>query len=143
MKRVIALYASANKGKTTTLNRLIDLLSLISDYYEKCRSDEGWAYFEIRGLKVVVCTPGDSKVEVKENIKFSQKYDCDIFVTATRTKGETTREMERFTNKKDVNLVWIKKDTDEQVNNLFAANIFNLIIKEIDYDFSSYVFDTK
>lgn len=51
--------------------------------------------------------------------------------------------MERFTNKKDVNLVWIKKDTDEQVNNLFAANIFNLIVKEIDYDFSSYVFDTK
>ena len=53
---------------------------------------------------VVVCTPGDSKVEVKENIKFSQKYECDIFVTATRTKGETTREMERFTNKKGRNV---------------------------------------
>ena len=49
MKKVIALYASADKGKTQTLNKLIDLLSLISDYYEICRSDEGWAYFEIRG----------------------------------------------------------------------------------------------
>lgn len=47
MKKVIALYASADKGKTKTLNKLIDLLSLISDYYEICRSDEGWAYFEI------------------------------------------------------------------------------------------------
>lgn len=140
MQKVIVLYASANKGKTTTLNKLIDLLSLVSDYYEMYRSGEGWAYFEIKRLKIVVCTVGDSKEDVKGNIKYGQDKDCDIFITASRTKGGTTNEVGRFACQQRSNVVWIKKDIRELSNNLFAANIFNLIINEAGCNFSRYVY---
>lgn len=34
MKKIIALYAAANRGKTTVLNKLINLLSNVAEYYD-------------------------------------------------------------------------------------------------------------
>lgn len=145
MKKVIALYATADRGKTATLKKLIDLLSNIAEYCELCRSYECWAYFEIKGMKVVVCTPGDAKGEIKHNAKYATKYDCDIFVTATRTKGETTAEIAKFTKKQKAQLVWIKKENNEENNGIVAANLFNLIIRDAcendRYDFNKFVFE--
>jgi len=145
VRKIIALYAAANRGKTTTLNKLIDLLSIVSEYYESRRSNEGWTYFEIKGLKVVVCTPGDAKGEIKCNAKYATDYDCDIFVTATRTKGETTAEIAKFTKKQKAQLVWIKKENNEENNSIVAANLFNLIIKDVcenaGFNFNKFVFE--
>jgi len=141
MQKVIALYAAANRGKTTTLRKLIELLSHISDNYEIYQSSECWAYFEIKGKKVVVCTPGDSKEVIKDNIKYAKKPECDIFVTATRTRGETTDEIQRFINKEKTKLIWVKKENNKLNNNLLAANLFAFIIKSCDFDFESFIYN--
>ena len=50
MRKIIALYASANKGKTSTLNILIDLLTLVSSESNVWKSNEGWGWFKINDV---------------------------------------------------------------------------------------------
>ena len=87
--KIIALYATKDRGKTSTLNKLIDLLSLIADSYELNRDYETKAYFEINNKGIVVCTAGDDDEEIKANIAFLQKsnHKKDLFVTASHTRG--------------------------------------------------------
>lgn len=143
MQKIIALYASANKGKSTTLNKLIDLLETVADNFEISRAKESMGYFEVWGKKIVVCTPGDTQEIIKGNIKFTQKHECDIFITATRTKGGTTEEIEKLTDKNSAQLVWVSKEDDESKNSLIAAELFSLIIKDIDPIFGEFVFNVK
>ena len=51
MKKIFGLWGAANRGKTTTLNILVDLLSLASDSYSVQRFYESRACFEINETK--------------------------------------------------------------------------------------------
>ncbi|MBR6199522.1 MAG: hypothetical protein IKQ61_04555 [Spirochaetales bacterium] len=140
MQKIIALYATKDRGKTTTLNKLIDLLSQLTDRYEICRYHETHAYFEISNHKIIVCTPGDTQEIIKDNIRFCNKYDCDIFVTATHTRGSTVEEIENLTSKNKAKLVWVKKEDDESQNNIVAVGLLSLILKEIYPNFDELVY---
>ncbi|MBO4439000.1 MAG: hypothetical protein J5798_06580 [Spirochaetaceae bacterium] len=139
MEKIIALYGPRNMGKTTTLKKLIDLLSVIAKNYEISFYKEVWAYFKINGKKIVVCTPGDNKDIVKGNINYTKSYDCDIFVTAARTRGGSVDELKKFTNKKEAELIWVQKEDDESKNNCIAAGLFSLIVKDVIPDFDNFV----
>ena len=136
MKKICGLYASSNKGKTTTLNKLIDLLETVADNYEIKRIyNESSSYFEFASKKIIVCTKGDYGKILQENISFAREHNYDIFVTATRTKGGTTTELEDFKEQEQAEIVWFQKEDNEEKNNLIASELFSLIIKEIAPDF--------
>ena len=105
--KVIALYGVANTGKTTTLNLLYNLINPdtpITDGKDHRRS------FTYKGKTIFIATPGDNKAEIDENIKRARKANCDILVTASRTRGygwELLRE--QF---KDIH--FIKKNVADQ-----------------------------
>lgn len=131
MKKIFGLWGAANRGKTTTLNILVDLLSQVSDSYCVQRFYESRAWFLINGIKIGVCTPGDNQIEIKENIKFFTENECEIIVTATRTKGSSVDEIEVFKNEHNAELVWIEKEDNPDLNKLVAADIFRRIIDEV------------
>ena len=85
----------------------------------------------INGIKIGVCTPGDNQIEIKENIKFFTENECEIIVTATRTKGSSVDEIEVFKNEHNAELVWIEKEDNPDLNKLVAADIFRRIIDEV------------
>lgn len=87
MKKVIALYGAANRGKSTTLNILMDLLVEVSDYCNLEKNCDGKGLFVIKNKTIGVCTSGDNQEEIKNNIEFFKKNECEIIVTSTRTKG--------------------------------------------------------
>ena len=139
--KIIALYATRNRGKTTTLNKLIDLLSLVAGYYEINRAGETCAYFEINGKGVTVCTPGDNEEAIKANIKFfmNKEHKKDVLVTTSHKWGETVNEINDFTDKKKADLVWVKKVDDESKNALIAAGLLGLVRKEVYPEFDDAV----
>ena len=136
MDLIIALCGVKNVGKTTTLNKLIDLLSLIADSYGIERLRETRASFTIRGRKVAVCTPGDTKDIIKDNISYFPDIDeYDVFVTASHTRGGTVEELESLAKKKDAKLIWIDKEDDKSKNPVIAAGLLGLIMQGINKDF--------
>lgn len=132
MKKLIALYGAANRGKTTTLNILIDLLAVVSEHYNIEKNYDSKAVFVINSKTIGVCTPGDNQEEIKNNIEFFEENECEIIITATRTKGEGVNELEKFTKKQGSEIEWILKEDKPKLNGLVAADIFRRIINEIN-----------
>lgn len=85
LKKIIALYASSDAGKTTTLNILIDILRIVSDSYTISKEYDAYATFEFNNETICVCTGGDSKDVITNNINYFKSEKCTIAVSATRT----------------------------------------------------------
>ena len=110
--KVIALYGVANTGKTTTLNLLNNLINPdnpITDGKDHRRT------FTYKGKTISITTPGDNETEVKKNIQYVQDKNCDILVTASRTRG-AGKDMLREQFKH--NLLCIEKNVDYQQRDL-------------------------
>lgn len=69
--------------------------------------------------------------QLKENIIFFTKNECEIIVTATRTKGGSVDELALFKNELNAELIWIEKKDNPNLNKLVAADIFRRIIDEV------------
>lgn len=109
--KVIALIGKGGTGKTTTLNLLNDLINPdnpITDGKDHRRA------FTYKGKTISITTPGDGKGHIKDNIDYAQDKNCDILVTASRTKGDGKELLkERFKN-----ILFIEKNIDYQQRNL-------------------------
>lgn len=105
--KVIVLNGVANTGKTTTLNLLNNLINPdnpITDGKDHRRT------FTYKGKTIFIATPGDDKAQIDENIKRARKENCDILVTASRTRGAGKELLrEQF---KDI--LFIEKNTADQ-----------------------------
>lgn len=126
MKRIIVLYAAANRGKTTTLKILMELLTSVSESYNVWQEKDACGWFVINGEKVSVCSAGDDETAVKDNIE--NYKDCDIFISASRTKGGSVYEIEKFAEEEKVEIDWVEKIDDESKNKLIAADLFRKVL---------------
>lgn len=97
MEKMIAFVGKENKGKSSTLNILIDILSSVSDFCEIYRDSDidSWAWFEINGKRIFIGTAGDDAKSVRENINYTKQYGCDIGITGFQTTDETKKEYEK------------------------------------------------
>lgn len=125
--KVIALFGIKDTGKTTTLNLLNNLINPdnpITDGKDHRRT------FTYKGKTISITTPGDNETEVKKNIQYIQDKNCDILVTASRTRGYGRKLLrEQF---KDIH--FIKKNVaDQQEQDVNEAQALNLqaIIDEV------------
>lgn len=117
---IIGLFGKPNCGKTNTLNRVIDELltlgaQIISSYPQNASRDlaiqDRNVCVEFRGKKVCIATGGDKGEALKDNCEFFVKNKADIAISATRTKGETCKELVAFAisvNGKN-NVFWVEK----------------------------------
>lgn len=147
LTKIIALYGAANTGKSTTLNYLINLLAkteavgnhaevTVADCGDVRKLDDTPKLFVLNGLKIAVTPSGDNGHELDKNIVFIKDCDCDIAVTASRTKGSSVETLNNFAKAAGIKVEWIKKeycDTAEmaQCNRKQAFNIFQNLITKI------------
>lgn len=87
---------------------------------------------------MVVCVAlwGDDKTKLQENIRYfkAKKYDVDI--TATRCKGGSVEELQKYAKEVGVEIEWVKKsyeynlskETQTQCNKETAEVILRIII---------------
>ena len=111
--KAIALFGKGGTGKTTTLNLLNNLIN--PDTPATNLGEDGKYTFTYKGKTISITTPGDGKGHIKDNIDYAQNNNCDILVTASRTRGagkELLREQFKH------NLLCIEKNVDYQQRDL-------------------------
>lgn len=113
MKKITALYGRSNTGKTTTLNYLIGFLDENLEIDDNSLTNNRKEVIYYKNKKIAVTTPGDNKSELKKNIEYFKNKDCDILVTATRTKGATREELKKYAQDIKTEIIWIKKEISE------------------------------
>ncbi len=127
MKKIIALYRRAETGKTSTLNLLIELLDKNKKVEEIRLTEDRRVSISYGNKKIAVTTWGDNGFELKENIKYFENEDCDILVTATRTRGETTEILNDYAKEINTEIIWIEKNLsaslEELINQTQAKDI--------------------
>ena len=88
-KYVVALSASANRGKTSILLELVDIfranktVALVDMAPMLTAKDEMWC-FEMDGIRIGVVTGGDDAKAVDMGFDFADRNDCRILFCATR-----------------------------------------------------------
>lgn len=91
--KILVLFSIGNRGKSETINILIDLLQqggaeiLATNHVPANRFRDRWCVMEYQGQKLGITTRGDGAPELRED--FSHFTDCEICVCAARTHGGT------------------------------------------------------
>ena len=123
MKKIIALWGRADIGKTTTLNYLIRLLDKSKEGEERPLNKDRRVVISYGNKKIAVTTLGDN----------FEKNDCDILVTATRTRGKTVDTINKYCKENKAEVIWIKKEISETsahlINQKQAKDIQTMIDK--------------
>ena len=134
--RVIALFGRGNVGKTHCLGHLINLM-----YQEMfghgclIEGQDKSVTFEYHGLRITICTWGDTSEDEQKNLDYISCQTPDIAIVATRTKGGTVELVRQYCERKGCSLKWVEKyvanpeDASEQeyMNHLQARQILEYI----------------
>lgn len=108
-KVVIALYGPGRKGKTTTLNLLIKSLGGPEE------TEDRQLRLTYGRKRIAIATYGDDEWQLNKNIKFFDEKSCDIYITATRTKGDTKKVLKQYAK---TDIIWIGKNYSDSLHDL-------------------------
>lgn len=137
--RIIGLYGHGDCGKSETLNALKELLrkngrSISAKPHPWCEMPET---FEYNGMVVCVTPGGDDKAKLLENICYFKAKKCDVAITATRCKGGSVEELQKYAKSEGVEIEWVQKsyeynlskETKTQCNKETAEVLLRAIIE--------------
>ena len=108
-KVVIALYGPGRKGKTTTLNLLIKSLGGPEE------TEDRQLRLTYGRKRIAIATYGDDEWQLNKNIKFFDEKSCDIYITSTRTKGDTKKVLKQYAK---TDIIWIGKNYSDSLHDL-------------------------
>lgn len=135
MKKIIALRGIGSKGKTATLNLVIDLLQVATTGCSmptpQPTGRNRKMTFTYNGLIVSVCTAGDTEWELSQNEIYFNDNACDVAITASRTKQGPVQVVLEMEKKNAAELIWAGKTVGrihhDRLNEIDAKRIIELI----------------
>jgi hypothetical protein len=109
--RIFGLYGHANCGKSATLNILKELLraaekSISSKPHPDSDTPET---FEHKGQIVCVAPGGDTRGIVEANCRYFKAKNCDVAISATRTRWGSADALNEFAEREGVKVNWVAK----------------------------------
>lgn len=149
MKKIIVLYGAKDKGKTTTLKKLIEEMRKDSSFsgeilepYLINLKDDKKITCTYKNKRIAITTGGDSNDIINENLEFFERYKCDILVTAASAGSGAFTRIKDYTKNKDPfwrvhkHVAESSEDTiKEKINNAQAEDLLNCLdetIKELN-----------
>lgn len=145
VKTIFALFATTDKGKSQTLRHFA---KLFLEAYPKARiiystdkaiQEKGDFRLVVKtgNVTVGINTAGDDPAPFKkEFIELTEKYDCNVIVCATRTRGGTADTIHDFADKnRHVEVIWSSpyqtnsndEEIQQQRNKIKAKHILDLL----------------
>lgn len=136
-KTVFALYGSANVGKSATIRKIFDLLTLAYpnapvQHLHNPGVDIS-AILEIKGVFIGIESQGDPGSRLAQSLEKFRNAKCRIIVCATRNWGGTVDAVKQLES--EYSVVWHKKKAEPIVklqdrrNKVAARIVFNQIKK--------------
>lgn len=133
--RIIGLYGHANCGKSATLNYLKELLRSAgkSISFQPHPNNERPETFKYKGLIVCVAPAGDDENAVNNNVRYFKSKNCDVAISATRTKWGSVKALEDFATREGVCIEWVQKSYEHQLSKA-TQNTCNQETAQIIFD---------
>jgi hypothetical protein len=140
MKYIIALYQSANKGKTETLWHLAQIL--ISDktntvMFSTISNNPNIDFtlvIKVKGIIILIESQGDPTTNVYGRIsKYYATYHVSIIFCATRTGGQTVWDVDKFASEHEFQTIWTStyqigdKNKHKAFNELKAKHLLEIL----------------
>lgn len=144
MKTVLAIWHSADKGKTETLREFANLLLLT---FRKeieaiepipaivAETGDFRLIFKLNGKIIGILSQGDPNTNLEEKlIELAVIFHCEIIVCSSRTKGDTVNAVNNLWKTKGFQIIWTStyqiadKSLHQQVNRIKAKHILSLLI---------------
>ena len=135
MKKVIALYGTANTGKSSTIKFVYDLLR---NKYPNAKSNEIIMHADIKvfitvnNKKIGIESQGDPISRLGDSLKYFVSIGCNVIICATRTRGRTVDAVNELKGKFEIK--WIKQDyiSDISKQNSYNTTKAKAIIREAE-----------
>jgi len=136
-RTLLALWGTANSGKSTTIRRVYELLKSrhkgAKIIYSKFRRDFT-VILLIKGRKVGIESQGDPNSRLGGSLQLFVKEKCNVIICATRTRGQTVDAVN--TLKKQYEIVWFQQvkslpPKHQAANNAMARQIVRAAEKAI------------
>lgn len=125
-KFILTLTGLAQSGKTETIKLVFQLL--IERYPQHAIIiEEGFgnrdvkALLFINGAKVGIDSQGDPNSRQMRSIDEFVNMGCDIILSASRTRGMTTRSIKKY--EQSYNILWFQKEKAKEQTNYFSTNM--------------------
>lgn len=138
--RIISLNGRPECGKTHTLLALCDMLAkTAATLDEKIIDKDKRMIFDMHGVLIAVCTGGDNKEIIQENIAYFERHHAAIAVTANRSKAAPKWTLEGYAYDNDHTLTeivmpyasFLKLAAWTQVQHLVAEHIYDMVMKYV------------
>jgi hypothetical protein len=142
MKQIFGLYGTSNVGKSETIKNVYRKLTELypdfifhKDFKFIVGKGDICVIIIINGKIIGIESQGDPNSRIFINLPIFVKFNCDIILCATRTRGATVDEVEKLKNTYEVK--WIKKNPSGNAikfkidNDKLAGEILNLISDKI------------
>ena len=136
--RIISLNGRPQCGKTHTLLALCDMLAKTTATLneETCGANKRMT-FAMDGVIISVCTGGDNKEIIRENIAYFERHHAAIAVTANRSKAAPKWTLEGYahTNAHTLEEIvmpyanFLKLAAWTQVQHLVAEHIYDMLMR--------------
>ncbi len=139
MKTILSISNSANKWKSKTLKELATLLTetypTLKTIVEMAIGSKGdfRLIININGIIIGIESEGDPNTDLEKRIfDLSDNFQCDIIICTSRTRGETTQAINKFTRIRGYQAIWTStyqiSDSNQHalVNRLKAKHILEL-----------------
>lgn len=135
--QIISLNGRPMCGKTSTLLALCDMLNKTSILLDKITSGpDKRMTFNWNGVVICVCTGGDTKEVINNNIVYFELHHAAIAITANRSKAAPKWTLENYANANDHRLErivmpyanFLKPAAWAQVEHLVAEHIYEKLM---------------
>lgn len=138
MKAIFAVRGVGNRGKTTSIKLVYELLQ---QKYPEAVPNEIFigkdisVIMQIGSIKIGIESHGDPNTRLLKRLRLFAEEGCEIIVCATRSTGQTEDAVNKFA--RDYQINWFDKPNEpkieqqEAANNAFARQIFSEVQKAI------------
>jgi hypothetical protein len=139
-KTIIAIWGNSNRGKTSTIINTFNKLhkkypQMTIMHQGNTNTKDITIILRIGKIIIGIESQGDPNHNLIPSLKLFEKNGCDIILCATRTKGTTVDEVEKYENAKKYDVIWLSNLQSFQKNtntlNIFSADFIISVIEGI------------